>query len=163
MEFRLSKTQTCKLKLSALRVFKIQETFKIFSTVAFFFRSLMFLSYSYICLFYLFISTYKTTFTNWLITPWEMFVRQLDSWYKVEATPCDRNVVVRTSLVVRQGWNNSWTSIVCAFMKRMVQVNIKKTKTSKFCEKCNAYVCKNCFEQYHTRSQLKRKYYMIYK
>ena len=25
-------------------------------------------------------------------------------------------------------------------------------------EKCNIYVCKNCFEQYHTPGQTKRKY-----
>ena len=33
-----------------------------------------------------------------------------------------------------------------------------KRKTSDFYEKCNAYVCKSCFKQYHTHSQPKRKW-----
>ena len=33
----------------------------------------------------------------------------------------------------------------------------KKAKTSNFCEKCNVYVGKNCFERHHTGSQPKRK------
>ena len=47
--------------------------------------------------------------------------------------------------------------IVCAYEKNSVG-KYKETKTSNFCEKCNVYVCKNCFERDHTHSQPKRKY-----
>ena len=46
---------------------------------------------------------------------------------------------------------NSWTSIVCAYDINAAG-KYKKTKTSNFYEKCNAYVCKNCFERCYTRS-----------
>ena len=29
-----------------------------------------------------------------------------------------------------------------------------RTKTSNYCEKCNLYTCKDCFEKFHTRSKI---------
>ena len=29
-----------------------------------------------------------------------------------------------------------------------------RKKTSNFCEKCNVFICKNCFERFHTKSKL---------
>ena len=46
--------------------------------------------------------------------------------------------------------------IVCAYEKNSAGKH-KKTKTSNFCKKSNICVCKNCFKQYHTHSQPKRK------
>ena len=46
--------------------------------------------------------------------------------------------------------------VVCAYEKNNAG-KYKKTKTSNLCEKCNVFVCKNCFEWYHTHSQPKRK------
>ena len=54
--------------------------------------------------------------------------------------------------------NNYPVHKFCCMCLRKESCRYKKTKTSNFCEKCNFHVCKKCFEQYHTRSQPKRKY-----
>ena len=42
--------------------------------------------------------------------------------------------------------------VVCAYEKNAGKY--KKTKTSNFREKCNVFVCKNCFERYHTNNHI---------
>ena len=109
-----------------------------------------------------FISTCNTTFTNWVITSCKWFCRHPNRWYEVNSVPYDRSVLMRICFVAKAGWNNSWTRIVCAYEKNGTG-KYKKTKLSNFCEKCNTYVCKNCFERYHTCSQPKKEIdYMIY-
>jgi len=44
--------------------------------------------------------------------------------------------------------------VVCAYEKR-ADGKYKKTKTVNYCSKCEKYVCRNCFETYHTRSNLR--------
>jgi len=41
--------------------------------------------------------------------------------------------------------------VVCAYEKN-ASGKYKQTKTVNYCEKCEKYVCRNCFEVYHTRS-----------
>jgi len=44
--------------------------------------------------------------------------------------------------------------VVCAYQKGE-SGKLQNKKTVNFCPKCNKYVCKDCFEFYHTRSTLK--------
>lgn len=43
---------------------------------------------------------------------------------------------------------------VCAY-KKTAGGKYRQTKTVNFCEKCQKYVCRVCFEDFHTRSSLK--------
>ena len=45
--------------------------------------------------------------------------------------------------------------VLCAYEKNSAG-KYKKVKASNFCEKCNVYACKNCFEQHHTHIQPKK-------
>ena len=42
---------------------------------------------------------------------------------------------------------------VCGY-KRNLNGKHKNTKTYNFCKKCNKYVCKDCFECFHTQSDI---------
>ena len=43
--------------------------------------------------------------------------------------------------------------VACAYQKTASGI-YKNTKTVNFCEKCGKYICRECFETYHTRSNL---------
>jgi len=43
--------------------------------------------------------------------------------------------------------------VVCAYQKT-ASGTYRNTKTVNYCEKCEKYVCRDCFETFHTRSNL---------